>query len=136
MKEQSGMKAAIKNLRALADAEPSPEYFDEFFKQVRSENNDRGAAILTATNTENSLRYALSKRLAVGKDNYEQLFGMNGPMGTFDLKIRMAKALKIFGPEDPMTPPFHIPGRTLTLLTQRTLAGRKGIPLRRSIGRT
>jgi hypothetical protein len=98
-KSQSGKDVAIKNVRALTNAEPAPEYFAEFLKQVRSENNDRGVAILTATNTDNSLRYALSRRLVVGKDNQEELFGMNGPMGTFNLRIKMAKALKIFGSE-------------------------------------
>jgi hypothetical protein len=37
--------------------------------------------------------------LALAKDKNEELFGMNGPMGTFDLKVKMANALKIFGPE-------------------------------------
>lgn len=98
-KGQGGKEAALKNVRALTNSDPTPEYFTEFFKQVRAENNDRGAAILTATNTENSLRYALSRRLVVAKENHEQLFGLNGPIATFDFKIRMAKALKIFGSE-------------------------------------
>jgi hypothetical protein len=96
---QGGKKAALINVKALISADPAPEYFTEFFKQVRGENNDRGAAILTATNTDNSLKYALSRRLGVTKNNHEELFGLSGPMGTFDLKIRMAKALKIFGAE-------------------------------------
>jgi hypothetical protein len=99
MKDQGGKKVALANLKALTNGEPAPEYFAEFLEQVRRENNDRGAAILTATNTENSLRHALSRRLAVGRESYPQLFGMHGPMGTFDLKIRMARALKIFGSE-------------------------------------
>ena len=94
-----GKKAALINVKALISADPAPEHFAEFFEQVRGENNDRGAAILTATNTDNSLRYALSRRLAVTKNNHEELFGLSGPMGTFDLKIRMAKALRIFGTE-------------------------------------
>jgi hypothetical protein len=98
-KAQGGKKAALEGFRGLINAEPTPEYFTEFFKQVRSENNDRGAAILTVANIENSLRYALSRRLALGRGNTEQLFGVNGPMGTFDLKIKMAKALKVFGSE-------------------------------------
>jgi hypothetical protein len=96
---QSGKKAALINVKALISADPAPEHFTEFFEQVRGENNDRGAAILTATNTDNSLRYALSRRLGVTKNNREELFGLSGPMGTFDLKIRMAKALRMFGTE-------------------------------------
>jgi hypothetical protein len=60
---QGGKKAALTNVKALISADAAPEYFTEFFKQVRGENNDRGAAILTATNTDNSLKYALSRRL-------------------------------------------------------------------------
>jgi hypothetical protein len=96
---QTGKKAALKNVNALTNAEPTPEHFAEFLKQVRSEHNDRGAAILSAANTENSLRYALSRRLIVAEENHENMFGMDGPMATFNLKIRMAKALKILGSE-------------------------------------
>lgn len=96
---QAGKKAALKNVNALTNAEPMPEHFSEFLEQVRSEHNDRGAAILSAANTENSLRYALSRRLVVAEDNHENMFGMDGPMATFNLKIRMATALKIFGSE-------------------------------------
>ena len=67
-------ETALKNVNALINAEPSPEYFAEFMDQVRHEANPRGAAIMTATNTENLLRYALSRRLTVSKDSYRELF--------------------------------------------------------------
>jgi hypothetical protein len=49
---QAGKKAALKSVNALTNAEPMPEHFSEFLEQVRSEHNDRGAAILSAANTE------------------------------------------------------------------------------------
>jgi hypothetical protein len=94
-----GRKAAFKAVRSLANTEASMDHAQEFFRQVRKQRNDRGAAILTATNTENGLRYALARRLTIGADSYNDLFGLNGPMGTFDLKIRMGYLLKIFGQE-------------------------------------
>jgi hypothetical protein len=94
-----GKTAAFKAVRALTNTEASMDHAVEFFKQVKKERNDRGAAILSATNTENGLRYALARRLAVKGDSYNDLFGPDGPMHTFALKIRMGYALKIFGPE-------------------------------------
>ena len=99
MTDQSGKEAALKKVRNLIGADITPEHAAEFLKQVHRVSDDRGAAILTATNTENILRYAILRRLAVGLDDTDKLFGMNGPMRTFDQKIRMGVALKIFGPE-------------------------------------
>jgi hypothetical protein len=95
----SGMRAALLAARELTNTEASGEYFSAFMEQVKLERNDRGAAILAAINTENALRYAISRRLAVTREEYDNLFGRNGPMGTFDLKIRMAQAMNIFGRE-------------------------------------
>jgi hypothetical protein len=68
-------------------------------EEVKREKNDRGAAIRAATNTENALRYVIARRLAVARSDYDNLFGLNGPMSTFDLKMKMARALKIYGKE-------------------------------------
>ena len=91
------MKTALKSIRKLAQTEASSEHFVMFNEQIRAEKNDRGAAILAATNVENALQYALRRRLVVKEAQYESLFGLNSPLGTFDNKIRVAFAVKIFG---------------------------------------
>jgi hypothetical protein len=96
---KTGIDAALIGVRSLIGADPSPEHFSELFEQLKAEKNDRGAAILAATNTENALRYALTRRTASTAAEHDGLFGLSGPMGTFDLKIRMGRALKIFGQE-------------------------------------
>jgi hypothetical protein len=95
----TGMKVAISAVRSLTNAEMSGEHAFAFIEEVKREKNDRGAAILAVTNTENALRYAIARRLAVTRSDYDDLFGLNGPMSTFDLKIKMARALKIYGKE-------------------------------------
>ncbi|HTB04132.1 MAG TPA: hypothetical protein VK804_27005 [Bradyrhizobium sp.] len=96
---KTGMETALKAVRSLIHSEMSIEHATAFIEEVKRERNDRGAAILAATNTENALRHVIARRLAVTRSDYDNLFGLNGPMGTFDLKIRMAFALKIFGKE-------------------------------------
>jgi hypothetical protein len=95
----TGIEVALKAVRSLTNAEMSVEHASAFVEEVKREKNDRGAAILAVTNTENALRYVIARRLAIIRPDYDNLFGINGPMGTFDLKIRMARALKIFGKE-------------------------------------
>jgi hypothetical protein len=95
----AGREIALKAARSLTNAEMSSEHASAFMEEVRREKNDRGAAILAATNTENALRYVIARRLAVARSDDDSLFGLNGPMGTFDLKIKMARALKIYGKE-------------------------------------
>jgi hypothetical protein len=69
-------------------------------EEIKAEKNDRGAAILLATNLENALEYAIRQLLRVGDGQYDLLFGLDScPMGTFENKIRMAYALEIFGQE-------------------------------------
>src|SRR5712692_31282 len=93
----SSLSAATRALRELARTEASPEHFGIFNEQVKDERNDRGAAILAATNVEIALRYALSRRLTLQKDQHECMFGLDSPLGTFDHKIRIAHALEVFG---------------------------------------
>jgi hypothetical protein len=95
----AGREIALKAVRSLTNAEMSSEHASAFMEEVRREKNDRGAAILAATNTENALRYVIARRLAVARSDSDSLFGLNGPMGTFDLKIKMARALRIYGKE-------------------------------------
>jgi hypothetical protein len=92
-------KAALNAVRSLTGVEMSSEHASAFMEEVRREKNDRGAAILAVTNTENALRYVIARRLAVARADSNSLFGIDGPMGTFGRKIRMGRALKIYGEE-------------------------------------
>ena len=55
--------------------------------------------LLVATNVEDALEWAISRRLSIRDKQYQQLFGYHSPMGTFESKIRIAQALSIFGEE-------------------------------------
>jgi len=68
------------------------------FEEANAEKNDRGAAILIATNLENALESAIIRQLQLGSKRRD-LFGLNSPGGTFDFKIRIGHALRIFGDE-------------------------------------
>jgi hypothetical protein len=73
---------------------------DRFDREARSVRNERGAAILLAANVENSLRYAIMRRLSIlGRVDNEELFSYDRPMGSFQNKIRMGYALGIIGNE-------------------------------------
>jgi hypothetical protein len=85
-----------KALGALSDTALTREHYEEYLKQAHSETNDRGAAIIISTNLENVLQAALENRLQVGPKRPD-LFRFSGPLGTFDNKIKMGEALKIFG---------------------------------------
>jgi hypothetical protein len=87
-------------LRKLGNARTGLAHLDEFYRQIDSEGNDRGAAILATTFLERALEYALSRRLPVtSDDHFYKLFDNEGPLSTFDYKIIMASALHIIGPD-------------------------------------
>lgn len=98
-KASAGIKR-LNSLSALTKAPPtSNEHTREYVTELTQEKNDRGACILVVTNVENKLLNAIKHRLKVTDKYYEKIFGFNGPLGTFDNKIRMGYALEIFGDE-------------------------------------
>jgi hypothetical protein len=98
--ERTGTEAALTALRTLINAQASTEHVPAFIDEIKAEKNDRGAAILAATNIENALGFALERRLHVHSGQYERLFGWeSSPLGTFENKIRIAYALDVFGEE-------------------------------------
>ena len=94
-----GIKSIYDALSALTIGEQQPEHFEEFQQQAKAEKNDRGAAILIATNLENVLEFAIERRLQTGTEQRKELFGYNAPIGGFSDKIIIANALRIIGPE-------------------------------------
>ena len=62
--------------------------------------NDRGAALLLATNPENSLRIAIERKLAIAEKHRTMLFEEEAsPLRDFAAKIRMGYAIGLFGEE-------------------------------------
>lgn len=86
-------------LSQLIDAEPSPEHFEQYRAETHEMRNDRGAAILLATNLENALQSAVVRTLQVPQKTRKELFGIDSPIGTFSYKIIIAHALRIIGSE-------------------------------------
>jgi hypothetical protein len=95
----NGLRAIKEALSALTKGAPQEEHLLEIEAQANAENNDRGAAILAATNLENALSYAIEAKLKPSESQYDELFGMGGPVGTFSNKIILAHALGLFGPD-------------------------------------
>jgi hypothetical protein len=80
------------------DAEPSSEHFEEFQRQTAAEGDNRGAAILLATNVENCLETAIVRSMMINPERRRRIFGGDAPLG-FSAKIRLADAVRIIGNE-------------------------------------
>jgi hypothetical protein len=91
------MTTPLEALAYLSRQDPTPEYFLAFHEEVNAEKNQRGAAILLASNLEVCLRYAISRNLAVVDDNYKLLFHSGAPLRCFEGKIRIGYGMGIFG---------------------------------------
>jgi hypothetical protein len=87
---------ALEALNQLIDAQPTHDHFADFIKETNAEKNDRGAAILLATNVENALQGALTRMFRT-RSNIRKLFGVNSPLGAFSNKIEVGYALGILG---------------------------------------
>jgi hypothetical protein len=98
MKGDEGRAKILEALSALSNAEPSHDHYEMYRRETHGEKNDRGAAILMATNLENALQSAIVSHLQLRSSQRRELFKFDSPMGTFENKIRIAAALKIIGP--------------------------------------
>ncbi len=72
----------------LVAPDATVQHYTQYFEEANAEKNDRGAAILIATNLENALESAIIRQLQLGSKRRD-LFGLNSPGGTFDFKIRI-----------------------------------------------
>ncbi|QAU47215.1 hypothetical protein [Bradyrhizobium guangzhouense] len=87
----------LSKLRTLSRQQGSMEDFAEFNKQIRSEENDRGAALLAVTNADMALTQVIYNVLRpddVAKDRLEQ---EGGPLQSFGQRITMGRVLGIYG---------------------------------------
>lgn len=96
--ERVSRDSVLAELSALTDIAPDVSYYERYAEEMRAEKNERGIAILLATNLENILEEAIKRHMWVVRSRRE-LFGINSPLGTFSSKIRIGYALGIFGPE-------------------------------------
>jgi hypothetical protein len=87
-------------VRALSRTEPAKEDIEQYMMQTHAEKNDRGAAILMATNLENALQFAISNKLQANEDRRKELFEHDSsPIGTFSKKIIIGHTIQLFRDE-------------------------------------
>jgi hypothetical protein len=84
-------------LRKLRLRHISQQDLEEIYRQIDMEENDRGAAILSALTIEAGLTIAITRRLPNSQDVSNQLFENNGPLESLDGKILIAQAIGILG---------------------------------------
>jgi hypothetical protein len=102
----------VKNaLRALINRAGTESETVDYFQEVLTgfggmgvgaggNRNDRGAALLLATNLENSLRIAIERKLAIAEKHRAMLFEEEAsPLRDFSAKIRMGYAMGLFRKE-------------------------------------
>jgi hypothetical protein len=53
------LRSILETLSELSYKQPTRDHFSDFMEETNSEKNDRGAAILLATNVENALQGAI-----------------------------------------------------------------------------
>jgi hypothetical protein len=88
-----GRTKILEALAQIGNSELSSEHILDFFKEVGAIDNNRGAAILLATQLESVLQFALINRLKISPKRWKDVFGYDAPMGTFDRKVRVAHAI-------------------------------------------
>jgi hypothetical protein len=84
-------------LRKLSSKEATMDEIEELQKQIDNETNDRSACILTATNVELALNFAVFRVLDWDDETFERLTSEEGPAGSFSQKIHLGRALRICG---------------------------------------
>ena len=93
------MVSHIKALKRLSRQESSPADFSTWMKQVNARTNDRGAAILLASNVELGLDRAINAYLFYSEPRLEGFYADEGPINTFNRKIQVCRALRVYGPQ-------------------------------------
>lgn len=93
------MTKPLDALATLSRQDPTPEYFSRFHEEVNSEKNERGAAILLAANAELCLRFCIRRHLTTTEEADRMLFRSNGPLWSFEAKIRIGFSMGLYGAE-------------------------------------
>lgn len=93
------MISNIKALKRLSHQESTSADFSTWMKQVNARTNDRGAAILLASNVELGLDRAINAYLFFAEPRLEGFYADEGPINTFNRKIQVCRALRVYGSE-------------------------------------
>src|ERR1700738_1268146 len=97
--DEKRIKAAKRAVNALSDEDVGQDDHKHYQLEAGAEKGDRGAAILLATNLENTLQIAIRRWLQISDPLRRELFREPAsPAKTFSSKIIIAHALGIFGP--------------------------------------
>jgi hypothetical protein len=96
---QDRLMSILKDLRALTRQQGDTDHIAEFTKQLYNESNDRGSALLAVTNADVALTQALYQRLRLGLAEREDFDKPGGPLENFSQRIKMGRALQIYGPD-------------------------------------
>jgi hypothetical protein len=89
--------SVLRDLRALSRREATEDDIVEFNRQLELESNDRGAALLQATNLDIALTQAIYEVLSVSDDLKETLDKPGAPLETFSQRIIMGHVLRLYG---------------------------------------
>jgi hypothetical protein len=89
--------SVLKDLRALSRRGASEDEIEEFERQVRLESNDRGAALLVATNTDAALIQAIYRMLLASEHIKDSMEKPGGPLENFSQRIVMGRAIGLYG---------------------------------------
>jgi hypothetical protein len=100
----------LNRLQKFASGIPDENQTNTFLRQLEQrehlkqrehdDSGDRTAAILGSTIVENALRVALLARFRPDGKRHEKIFeGEEGPLSNFAARIKVAYALRIFGPK-------------------------------------
>jgi hypothetical protein len=93
------MASPTKKLRDLTAKRAGPEYQEAYDKQTGADADDRSFCLLLASMLENELERNIDSRLGDAADTYrDELYGGDGPLGTFSRKEIIAAACGILGP--------------------------------------
>lgn len=98
---ESARGKKIPKLSDLSREMPNEDELENFSLMLASESSDRSAAIMAAGLLEHALYASIAGRLAdPGKKILNDWFqGPNAPFGTFSAKIKLGRALGIYGPK-------------------------------------
>ena len=81
----------LKALKELIKRVPTDKDIDLMYEEILTEKRDRGAALVTATFLEESLRnFVRSRMVSLTTAEYEALFERDAPLSSFSKLIRVA----------------------------------------------
>lgn len=94
-KEKSARQQIMDDLRAVSLKPALPDHHANYKKQIFSDTNDRGAALLVALSVETALENALMRIMKGSRG--KEMFSGDQNLSTFNSKIWLGYALNLYG---------------------------------------